>query len=148
MKTIEQLIEEVRADKPRGQFAKGVKAYALEMLEREYIDHAADVSTLTAGDLLNHVGGKNCKIGLFFSAPVYELCKECSWGGTFFIYNEDIAEALATPSAIKRLTRKDGTLAKPNAREKWLDTQARAVWCELRKIQFFAGRENYKGGEA
>lgn len=55
-----------------------------------------------------------------------------SWGGGSFCYDEDICEALATPSEQKRT--KGGQL-RPNSREEWLDVQARALRqaCELVK---------------
>ena len=50
-----------------------------------------------------------------------------SWGGNSQIYDQDIANRLATPSEIKKVTRKDGTIGRPNSHEQWLDTQARAL---------------------
>ena len=53
---------------------------------------------------------------------------EYSYGGNSLIYDVDIAERLATPSEIKSRTRKDGSLnPMANARETWLDVQARAL---------------------
>lgn len=138
MKKIEQLIEEIRADKPRGKFAKGVKEYALEMLEREYIDRTVDVSTLTAGALLNHVGANPIKIGMFHGFGVWGYCRDVSWGGNFRIYSNEIAETLCTTSTITRKTRKDGTLARPSKSEDWLDLQARALRAALVLIQWHA----------
>lgn len=58
-----------------------------------------------------------------------------SYGGSALIYDEDIAERLATPSEIKSRTRKDGSLNQnANARETWLDVQARALYQASRKI--------------
>lgn len=54
-------------------------------------------------------------------------------GGNSLIYDQDIANRLATPSEIKRVTRKDGSLRKPNASEEWLDTQARALYQASRR---------------
>jgi hypothetical protein len=52
-----------------------------------------------------------------------------SYGGLSLIYDYDIAERLATPSEIKSRTRKDGSLNQmANARESWLDVQARALY--------------------
>lgn len=47
-----------------------------------------------------------------------------SWGGSSLIYNDEIAKRLCTPSEFRR--KKEGKL-KPNKREEWLDTQARAL---------------------
>ena len=61
--------------------------------------------------------------------------EDYSYGGSALIYNTDIAERLATPSEIKSRTRKDGSLNQnANARETWLDVQARALYQASRKI--------------
>lgn len=57
--------------------------------------------------------------------------KQYSWGGNSLIYNEDIAKRLSSPSELKRT--KNGQL-KPNSREDWLDTQARALYQASRKV--------------
>lgn len=58
-----------------------------------------------------------------------------SYGGCAFIYDEAIAERLATLSEIKRRTRKDGSFNEmANARETWLDVQARALYQASRKV--------------
>lgn len=58
-----------------------------------------------------------------------------SYGGCAFIYDEDIAERLATPSEIKSRTRKDGSLNQmANTEETWLDVQARALYQASRKV--------------
>lgn len=58
-----------------------------------------------------------------------------SYGGSALIYDEDIAERLATPSEIKSRTRKDGSFNQmANARETWLDVQARALYQASRKV--------------
>lgn len=52
------------------------------------------------------------------------------------IYDGGIYETLCSPSELKRVTRKDGTLRdKANNRETWLDVQARALFqaCNLIK---------------
>lgn len=135
---IAELIKKVEDEKVRGKFAQGVKEYALEMLTRESIDPSEDADTLNAGTLLNHVGGNMMKIGMFHSCQVESLCHECSWGGNFEIYSEDIANKLCSKSCVQRKMRKDGALAKPNAREDWRDLQARAVRYALVKIQRLA----------
>lgn len=61
--------------------------------------------------------------------------EDYSYGGSALIYNTDIAERLATLSEIKSRTRKDGSLnPNANARETWLDVQARALYQASRKI--------------
>lgn len=48
-----------------------------------------------------------------------------SWAGCALCYNHQICAKLATPSEQKRT--RNGAL-KPNLREEWLDTQARALF--------------------
>ena len=50
--------------------------------------------------------------------------KEYSWGGCSLIYDSDIAERLCTPSELKKTRHGE---RRPNSREEWLDTQARAL---------------------
>lgn len=51
-----------------------------------------------------------------------------SYGGCALVYDEDIAAHYCTPSELRRVTHKDGTIAeRANAREIWLDVQARAL---------------------
>lgn len=57
--------------------------------------------------------------------------KQYSWGGNSLIYDEDIAKRLSSPSELKRT--KNGQL-KPNSREEWLDTQARALYQASHKV--------------
>ncbi len=47
-----------------------------------------------------------------------------SWGGSALIYNGDIAERLCSPSELKKTRNGE---RRPNSREEWLDTQARAL---------------------
>ena len=64
---------------------------------------------------------------------------EYSWGGNSLIYDEDIAERLATPSEIKRRTLKDGLSSWANSAEQWLDVQARALSQAARQLLREAG---------
>ncbi|MCQ2063413.1 MAG: hypothetical protein MJY99_08785 [Fibrobacter sp.] len=135
---VKEIIKAVSEKKARSKWVKGVKEYALEMLERTIIDTEKEADRLNAGELLNHVGGDRFKIGCFWSPDVWALCKECSWDGKFHIYDDEIAEKLISKSEIARKTNKDGTLKNPNSREQWLDTQARAIYTALHLIEHFA----------
>lgn len=55
-----------------------------------------------------------------------------SWGGCSLIYNSDIATRLCCPSELKKT--REGE-RRPNAREEWLDTQARALFQASAKLQ-------------
>ena len=51
-----------------------------------------------------------------------------SYGGCALVYDEDIARHYCTPSELRKVTHKDGTISEQaNARENWLDVQARAL---------------------
>ena len=111
-------IENVNA---RSAWDKGVKYYALYLLENleEYADVVPERNEIEAV-LLN-------------GASDWE---QYSYGGCALIYDQGIAETICSPSELKRVTRKDGTLRdKANSRETWLDVQARALYqaCKLIK---------------
>jgi hypothetical protein len=115
MKTIAEIRQEIENKKTRSAWDKGVKEYALELLEdmeneRKFAketDMAVYPATLEA-ELLN--GAKDWN--------------QYSWGGCSFIYDSDIAERLCSPSELKK---RNGGEWRPNSREEWLDVQARAL---------------------
>ena len=57
---------------------------------------------------------------------------EYSWGGCSLIYNGDIAERLCCPSELKKT---NNGARRPNSREEWLDTQARALYQAAARIR-------------
>jgi len=101
--------------KDRSAWNKGVTVYALELLDelQERVDRG------WFEDLRNY---KLTKESLLNGA---ENWNEYSWGGCSLIYNEDIAERLSNPTELKRT---DNGRKRPNSREEWLDTQARALY--------------------
>ena len=56
---------------------------------------------------------------------------EYSWGGSALICNGDIAERLCTPSELKKTRNGE---RRPNSREEWLDTQARALYKACNRV--------------
>lgn len=101
----------------RGAWSHGVEAYALEMLEeaREAIREGwADPA-----DLISH----NTRERLALNGA--DSWSQYSWGGCSLIYNEDIARRLCCPSELRKTHNGE---RRPNAREEWLDTQARALF--------------------
>ena len=108
MKTIKEITANIELKKCVSTWSKGVKDYALELLEPIGDYNGLDYEILSKIELLN--GAMNWN--------------EYSWGGNSFIYNEDIAKRLCTTSEFKK--KKSGEL-KPNSDEEWLDTQARAL---------------------
>lgn len=120
MRTIElyNKIENVNA---RSAWDKGVKWYALYLMENlqectDVVLERAEIESV----LLN--GARDWK--------------QYSYGGCALIYGREIAETLCSPSELKSVTRKDGTIRqKANSHETWLDVQARALYqaCKLIK---------------
>lgn len=100
------LYEAIENYKPISAWKKGLKVFALKIVEsaEKYItiDNIKDV-------ILNGA----------------ESYHEASMGGNFLIYNEDIAKRFCSQSELKRT--KNGE-KEPNARESWLDLQARAAF--------------------
>lgn len=94
----------------QSKWTQGVDSYSAELYQKHIEEYAGERVTLAT--LLN--GAKDWK--------------EYSYGGSSELYDQDIAERLATPSEIKSRTRKDGSLNNmANANETWLDVQARAL---------------------
>lgn len=104
----------------RSAWDKAVTAYALELVETLYNWDKQPASVAELRDmLLNGASDWNAY----------------SWGGSSLIYNQDIAERVCTPSELKRATRMDGTLRDmANAREHWLDVQARALYQAANRV--------------
>ena len=126
MSTKEQLLEAVSAHKAgRSAWSRGVKAYAVELVEG--LNDNADLANdeMLWKELLN--GASNWR--------------QYSEGGCALCYDVDIAERLCSPSELKR--NKWGMRA-PNGRENWLDVQARALWQAHRLI--VSQWEQMKGG--
>lgn len=119
MKQIETARKIVEATKTRSAWSRGVKEYALELIESiEERSNWDDVIPATRDQwerwLLN--GASNWG--------------EYSWGGCSLVYNRQIAERLCTATELKRT---DNGRRGPNNIEQWPDTQARALYqaCEL-----------------
>ena len=101
----EELYKKIEGAPVKSAWAKGVKEYALELIEGAEIELTRDNARTV---LLN--GAENWR--------------EYSWGGCSLVYDLDIAERLCTPSELKK---KKGGELKPNLREEWLDVQIRAL---------------------
>lgn len=119
-----ELIKLVDATPARSAWKKGVKEYALELLDQHYEDIVVPMFVNELGKwLLN--GADNWS--------------EYSWGGCSLIYDSDIAERLCFPSELKKT---DNGRRRPNSREAWLDTQARALYqAQLLIENVLAGKE-------
>lgn len=98
-------------DKPaRSAWARGVKAYALELLD--------NLAELTADKLADPAA---VRAALLSGAQGWQ---EYSDGGCSLICDPDIAARVCTPSELKRTHNGERY---PNSRETWLDVQARAL---------------------
>lgn len=106
MKTNIELVATIAATPAHSAWRRGVKAYALEMVE------GAEGELSSVADL---------KKELLNGARTW---KEFSDGGCALIYDADIAERLCAPGEYRKT--RQGERA-PNSRETWLDVQARAL---------------------
>lgn len=105
---VSAIYEALANQRPRSAWARGVVAYAVSMLED--LDPEEELHPRTTEKVLLN------------GAPSWH---DYSWGGCALIYDADIAERLCSPSELKR---SDNGRRRPNAREEWLDTQARACF--------------------
>jgi hypothetical protein len=101
MNTKEQIGKAVQDTTPRSAWGRGVKTYALELVE-EIEGEFAPAKLLNGAENWEHY----------------------SYGGNALIYDQDIAERLCSPSELKR---KRGGELPPNSKENWLDCQTRAL---------------------
>jgi len=101
MKTNIEIVALITATPAHSAWRRGVKAYALEMIEGVE-DGFAQVTLLNGA----------------------ENWRAYSYGGCALIYDADIAERLCAPSEYAK--KRQGERA-PNSRETWLDVQARAL---------------------
>ena len=108
----QQLLEAVSAHKHgRSAWARGVHAYAVELVES--LDQANADFDLSNERLLEKA--------LLNGADNW---RQYSEGGCALIYDADIAERLCSASELRRC---QGGERQPNARENWLECQARAL---------------------
>jgi len=107
--TIRKLKHLIENHPTRSAWTRGVREYALEILE-DMNDDYDFVGSPADRKALNN-GAKNWD--------------QYSWGGCSFIYDADIAARLCSPSEFKKTRYGE---RKPNAQEEWLDVQARALF--------------------
>lgn len=114
--TLARIRSTLEAQPTRSAWARGVKEYAEELLDS--LSEAIAGGWLPAEELASQ---KLVKRAMLNGAD--DWCA-FSWGGCSLIYNEDIARRLCSPSELKRSRYGE---RRPNAREDWLDVQARAL---------------------
>lgn len=105
---IDKLIEKIENSTPRSAWKKGVKQYALDLLE-ELKERGWTDTSFKKEDALNGA----------------DDWKQYSYGGCSLIYDCEIAERLCTKTELKRTREGEKD---PNPKETWLDVQARALW--------------------
>ena len=116
---IKELINKLENQKACSKWQKGVIIYSVMLLEKIQDDHDQINDNITFNDL---------EVLLLNGA---ENWSRYSWGGNALISNEDIAKMLATPSELKKCNNGE---KRPNRKEEWLDTQARALTQAFYKI--------------
>lgn len=109
--------------KDRSAWDKGVTVYALELVG-QLTDAAKDGYI----DMAVMMAPRVLRKAMLNGADDWSAY---SWGGSSLIYNCDIAERLCCPSELKR-TRNGAR--RPNSREEWLDTQARALYQAANRV--------------
>lgn len=113
---IESATVRIMLSKVRSAWARGVNNYAVDLL--------GDLKESVSGEWVKPETLKDrngLRAALLNGAQDWSAY---SWGGSALIYDGDIAKALCNPTEYKR-TR--GGERRPNAREEWLDVQARAL---------------------
>lgn len=103
------LLAAIESTKTRSAWERGVKEYAVELVENLNADDIPECRRDLEKLLLSGA----------------ETWDDYSLGGCSLIYNQDIARRLCSPSELRRSRNGE---RKPNGREQWLDTQARALY--------------------
>ena len=118
--TLDKVAAELEAHKDRSAWDRGVNAYALELVE--------ELRERAAYEGRNPEPGKECREWMLNGAQDWS---QYSWGGSSLIYDGDIAERLCPPSELKKTRHGE---RRPNSREEWLDTQARALYQACNRV--------------
>ena len=116
---VELMQKSIDCISPRSAWGRGVKLYACELLGSlaecvEWAHKNGEPSPLESRETV--------RAALLNGARDW---KEYSYGGCSLIYNGDIAARCCNPSELRRT---HGGEKRPNAREDWLDVQARALY--------------------
>ena len=120
MTIYERMTKELEARKDRSAWNKGVTLYAFELVE--------ELKERAEYEGRNPEPGKECREWMLNGAQDWS---QYSWGGCSLIYDSDIAERLCCPSELKKTRNGE---RRPNSREEWLDTQARALYQAANRV--------------
>ncbi|MBR5272774.1 MAG: hypothetical protein IKU25_05200 [Clostridia bacterium] len=108
-------LEKTVAQTPaRSAWLRGVRDFAVDLLQ-EAEENGYNAENLKEAELLN--GARDWR--------------EFSYNGLWLCYDVQIAAALCAPYELKKT---QNGYKRPNARENWLDVQARALWQAARLI--------------
>ena len=121
---INKAYELINEKKARSAWERGVREYAAELLDE--LDEAIRGGWFDAEDL---AAPQMVRKALLNGAADWSMY---SWGGSSLIYDGEIAERLCNPSELKKTRNGE---RRPNAREEWLDTQARALGQAAYKVR-------------
>ena len=116
---LQTLREKLENHKTRSYWAAGVKEYAAEILDT--LEECEKFNDMNKGEY-NYTASKQNHADALNGAKDWA---QYSWGGCSLVSNYSIANTLCTPSELERA--KNGA-KQPNAREDWLDVQARALF--------------------
>ena len=116
MKNFKELKKRVESHKAVSAWSRGVKAYALDLLDR--LEEAIQGNWFSDADILS----PNLLRKELLNGAADWL--EYSEGGCSLVYDGDIAKRLCTPSELKQ---RQGGRLQPNRYETWLELQARAL---------------------
>ena len=115
-----KMYEELEARKDRSALDKGVTLYAFELVQ--------ELEERAAYEERNPETVKECREWMLNGAQSWI---DYSWGGSSLTYDGDIAERLCCPSELKKTLYGE---RRPNSREEWLDTQARALYQACNRV--------------
>lgn len=124
LETLDAVETALKGRKDRSAWNKGVTVYALELLED--LREAVEGGYFYPDDL---AAPKLLRKALLNGASDWN---EYSWGGSSLIYDSDIARRLCSPSELRKT--REGE-RRPNAREEWLDCQARALFQAANRVE-------------
>ena len=129
---IKYILDQLAARKDRSAWNKGVTLYAIDLLQ--------DLESRIEYEGRNPESSAELEKWLLNGADSWS---SYSWGGSALICDGDIAAVLCTPSELKRTRNGE---RRPNSREEWLDTQARALRQAASRIRWAYVRYRKKVG--
>ena len=118
---IAKIAAELETRKDRSAWNKGVTLYAWDLLD--------EIQERTNYE---HKEPENAAELKEYALNGAENWEQYSWGGSALIYNGDIADRLCSPSELKKTRNGE---RRPNSREEWLDTQARALFQAYNRVR-------------